>query len=136
MPKFGAFFMIFNICTKCPNFGHFLQVHTYFGVTPIQSGQTRPKKKQHKIATKKRQHCHKQSPNISTKKRNNCHTKARSWKLRNVSGSVCPRDEIADSLRLFALFVRSTHENCTTSQALCTHVMKCADSLRLCAPPR
>ena len=41
--------------------------------------------------------------------------------------------KIADSLRLCALFVHSTHEKCGTPQALCTPIMKIADSLRLCA---
>ena len=35
-----------------------------------------------------------------------------------------PHDEIADSLRLFALFVRSNPEKCGASQALCTFLLK------------
>ena len=58
-----------------------------------------------------------------------------SRKLWDVSGSVHPRDEIADSLRLRTLFVHSTHENWGTSQALRTPMMKIVDRLRLCAPP-
>jgi len=41
--------------------------------------------------------------------------------------------KIADSLRLCALFVHPTPENCGTSWALCAPMMKIADSLRLCA---
>ena len=31
--------------------------------------------------------------------------------------------------------MHSTHQNCGTSQALCTRMVKIADTLRLCAPP-
>ena len=58
-----------------------------------------------------------------------------SRKLRDVSGSLHPHDEVADSLRLGALFVHSTHEISGASQAFCTPMMKIADSLRRCAPP-
>ena len=58
-----------------------------------------------------------------------------SRKLGDVSGSLHPHHKIADSLRLWALFVLATHQKCGTSQALCTPMMKIADSLRLCAPP-
>ena len=40
---------------------------------------------------------------------------------------------IADSLRLCALFVHATHEHVGKSQAVCTAMMKIADSLRLSA---
>ena len=56
-------------------------------------------------------------------------------KLGDVSGAVRPHHKIADSLRLWAFSVFSTHQNCGASQALCTPMMKIADSLRLCAPP-
>ena len=61
-----------------------------------------------------------------------------------------PHHKIADSLRLWALSVLCIHQhwrtsqalrtppphtNCGTSQALCSPMMKFADSLRLCAPP-
>ena len=49
--------------------------------------------------------------------------------------SAPPVMQFADSLRLCALFVHSTHENCGASQALCTPMMKLADRLGLCAPP-
>ena len=42
-----------------------------------------------------------------------------SRKVRSVSGSLHAFDGIADSLRLFALFGHSTHENGGTSQAIC-----------------
>ena len=48
----------------------------------------------------------------------------RSRKLRGVLGCLHFFDEIADSLRLFALFVRSSPEDCGTSQAFCTGMMK------------
>ena len=50
---------------------------------------------------------------------------------------MCIRDshKIADRLRLWALSVLCIHQNWRTSQALCTPMMKFADSLRLCAPP-
>ena len=40
------------------------------------------------------------------------------------------------NLPLVSGFEHSTYENCGTSQALCTPMMKIADSLTLCAPPR
>ena len=46
-----------------------------------------------------------------------------------------PHRKIADSLRLLALFVHSTHEIFGTSQAFCNPMMKLPYSLRLCAPP-
>ena len=55
--------------------------------------------------------------------------------LWGVSDSGHPHAEIADSLRLWAFSVFSIHQNWGTSQALCTPMMKTADSLRLCAPP-
>ena len=58
-----------------------------------------------------------------------------SRKLRDVSGSGRPHGEVADSLRLGALFVHPIQEMFGTSQAFCTPMMKIADSLRLCAPP-
>ena len=54
-----------------------------------------------------------------------------SRKLGDVSGSLHPQHKIADSLRLWALFVLTTRQKCGTSQALCTPMMKIADSLRL-----
>ena len=44
--------------------------------------------------------------------------------LWGVSGCLHPHHKIADSLRLWALSVLSIHENCGTSQALCTPMMK------------
>ena len=55
--------------------------------------------------------------------------------LRDVSGCLHPHHKIADSLRLLALFVHSTHEVSGTSKAFCTPMMKFADSLRRCATP-
>ena len=55
--------------------------------------------------------------------------------LGDVSGCLHPHHKIADSFRLWALSVLSTHQKCGTSQAFCTPMMKIADSLRLCAPP-
>ena len=46
-----------------------------------------------------------------------------------------PHREVAYSLRLWARSVLATRQNCGTSQALCSPMMKIADSLRLCAPP-
>ena len=54
-----------------------------------------------------------------------------SRKLRDVSGSLHPHDEVADSLRLGALFVHSIQEIFGTSQAFCTPMLKIADSVRL-----
>ena len=54
-----------------------------------------------------------------------------SQKLRDVSGSLHPHGEVADSLRLCAFFVHSIHQNSGTSQARCTPMVKIADSLRL-----
>ena len=59
-----------------------------------------------------------------------------SRKLRDVSGSLHPHRKIADSLKCWALFVHSARQNWGTSQALCTPMMKIANRLRLCAPPR
>ena len=58
-----------------------------------------------------------------------------SRKLRDASGCLHPHHEIADSSRLWARSVLSIHQHCGVSQALCTPMMKIADSLRLCAPP-
>ena len=58
-----------------------------------------------------------------------------SRKLWDASGCVRLQHKVADRLRLWALSVLSTHQNCGTSQALWTPMMKIADSLRLCAPP-
>ena len=58
--------------------------------------------------------------------------------MRDVSGFLHPHDEIADSLRLFALFLRSSPENCGTSQAVCTflrpHGENCRQSHAVCSP--
>ena len=56
--------------------------------------------------------------------------------LRDVSSCLHPHHKIADSLRLWAFSVLRSHQNWGTSQALCTPMMKIADSLRLCEPPR
>ena len=56
-------------------------------------------------------------------------------KLWDVSSSLHPHHKLADSLRLWALSLLSNHQKCGMSQALCTPMMKFADSLRLCAPP-
>ena len=42
-----------------------------------------------------------------------------------------PHHKIADSFRLWALFVLSIHQKRATSQALCTAMMKIPDSFRL-----
>ena len=56
-------------------------------------------------------------------------------KLWDVSGCLHLLHRFAASLRLWALFVLCSHQNWGASQALCTPMMKIADSLRLCAPP-
>ena len=52
------------------------------------------------------------------------HPPPASRKLRGVSCALHPHHKIADSLRLWALSVLSSHQNWGTSQAACTPIVK------------